>query len=352
MKGRTVRNPAEWLGYLERFNDVGLGDIYFDQAYVNLYAGSTSCSEVFIYEANDELFFLPWLVRPIECPILSGPAFDFETAYGYGGPLSTSKDQAFLTEAWGAVKATCLARNIICGLLRFHPLLDTHDYCIDDASLKVVNDRDTVILTLAKSPDAIWAQYSSGTRNKIRKGEKAGVEVLVRTDSGALSIFAEMYEAHMKELSAHEDYNFGDTYFQNFRKLGEGSYRVYLAQHNGKVLGGALVLLSRRWAHYHLSSSLKEFSSLAPNNLLRHAVIMDLLNGSWEKLHFGGGRTSSGDDSLLKFKSGYSPERGVFRFGKYVTDMDVYNSVCSWWNKSYPHLQEQFASRLLKYRFR
>jgi len=346
-----ISDPVKWSHLLARFNEAGYDDIYFYHAYAALYSGPSSKPEAFVCESGGEVFFMPWLSRPIDCPALSHPAFDFETPYGYGGPLATSQDQDFLVEAWTALKDECLKRGIVCGFLRLHPLLNNHRLC-HASHVDIVNDRETVILTLAGDRDTVWDQYSSSTRGKIRKGEKAGVEVSVRTGPEALANFAVLYETHMKELAAHDDYFFGDTYFQGIQNLGEDAYRVYLAQHEGRILGGALVLLSRRWAHYHLSSSLRQHSSLVPNNMLRHAVSTDLLNGPWEKLHFGGGRTPDPQDSLFKFKAGYSQERAVFRFGKYVADRDTYDIICSWWAENYPHLIDRFGKRFLKYRYR
>jgi hypothetical protein len=351
MSGRVVTDPAEWTRLLAVFDRIGLDDVYFRPAYAMLHAGPESRAEAFAYEAGGEVFFMPWLVHPIACPALARPAFDFETPYGYGGPLATTPDPAFLAEAWTALGDASRARGIVCGFLRLHPLLENHRFC-PATFVDVVRDRETVVLTLDRDPKTLWSGYSSKTRGKVRKGQKAGVEVQMYSDAEALATFATLYETHMTELDAHEDYFFGEAYFRKIRDLGAGTFRVYLARHEGRTLGGALVLLSRRWAHYHLSSSLKAFFPLVPSNVLRHAVAMDLLNGPWEKLHFGGGRTSDPKDRLLTFKAGYSPERAVFRFGKYMADREAYDTLCAWWTETHPDLAGRFGARFLKYRYR
>ncbi|WP_074220442.1 GNAT family N-acetyltransferase [Rhodovulum sp. ES.010] len=345
-----MTDPRDWTNALSAFERVGLDDVYFRASYAALHLGPDEHPEAFLYEADGELFFMPWLVRQIDCPALSRPAYDFETPYGYGGPLATCSAPDFLAEAWRALGDVSRDRNVVCGFMRLHPLLENGRFC-PDAFVEVVRDRETVVLSLDKSPEEVWAEYSGQTRNKVRKGQKAGVEVVARSDTEALRTFAAVYEDHMVELGADEGYFFGEDYFLRMADLGQEAFRVYLARHEGRLLGGALILLSRRWAHYHLSSSLAAFNALVPNNMLRHAVAMDLLGGPWEKLHFGGGRTPDPKDSLLKFKAGYSPERAVFQYGKYLADDETYRRVCDWWAEEHPDAAERFGQRFLKYRY-
>lgn len=334
---------------MARLGKYGLDDIYFRADYANLYASRGRTAELFVFEMESDIFMMPWLVRPIVSDALDGPAFDFETPYGYGGPLSTSDDPAFLAAAWTALSNHCCDRHMISGFIRFHPLLDNHRWAAT-GNIRLVDDRQTVTLTLGQDRKAIWEGYSASTRNKIRKGEKAGVTVHPNVGREALATFACLYHLHMEELEAHEDYFFGDSYFQAISNLGDDAYRVYLAKHKDQIVGGALVLLSHRWAHYHLSSSPREFSMLSPNNMLRHAVAMNLADGPQERIHFGGGRTADPEDSLLKFKAGYSRERTWFRFGCYIGDQNSYDLLCEHWAEANPHLVSRFGNRFLRYR--
>jgi hypothetical protein len=341
---------VEWNALFDQLARHGLDDVYFRPAYASLHAKSGDSSELFVFEEGTETFTMPWLVRQIQSPAVHS-VFDFETAYGYGGPLSTTDDSAFLAAAWRQIEDHCRRRGIVCGFIRFHPLLDNHRWAKSDC-VTVVDDRQTVVLTLSKDRERVLADYSRDTRSKVRKSEKAGVTVSVRSDADALKVFARLYDAHMKELGAHEDYLFGDQYFHTIPSLGGGAWRVYLAERQSEVLGGALILLSGRWAHYHLSSSLKVHSTFAPNAILRHAVTMDLLGGARERLHYGGGRTSATNDSLLHFKTGFSPERATFRFGKFMCDPSAYDALCTDWAETHPHLVDRFGGRFLKYRYR
>ena len=118
------------------------------------------------------------------------------------------------------------------------------------------------------------------------------------------------------------------------------------------VIGGAVVLLADRFAHYHLSSSLRDYFSYAPNNMLRHAVISGLLRQRWTRLHFGGGRGPDPKDSLFKFKRMFSKQEAQFYIGSFIADEAVYESLRSDWVRANPDKVAAYGNRVLCYRYR
>lgn len=342
---------ADWSEDLTGMADGRFDDVYFRPGYAALYVTPGSRAEALRYRRGGETLLMPWLVRPIAAPGLARALFDFETPYGYGGPLSTTDDPAFLAEAWRAIEDHCRTAGVVCGFLRFHPFFDNYRW-VSGSAMDVVRDRETVVLSLDKDRDTVWNEYTSGTRSKVRKAERQGVAVTPHTDAESLSVFARLYRTHMEELDAHEDYFFDDAYFEGVTRLGADAWTVYLARAEETVIGGALVLTSKRWAHYHLSSSPRQYSGYAPNNILRHAVAMAQLGCGRERIHFGGGRTADPEDSLFRFKAGFSPERAVFWFGKFTADPAAYAQLCDWWASAHPHLADRFGGRFLRYRYR
>ena len=79
--------------------------------------------------------------------------------------------------------------------------------------------------------------------------------------------------------------------------------------------------------NYHLSGSLREFSSLAPTNLLLYkAALWGCANGH-KTLYMGGG-VGSGEDSLFKFKKAfYKGELNRFYIGKKIFDQGKYDEL-------------------------
>jgi len=339
-----IDDAVTWRQTLARIPMAGADDVYFRPEYAALYPDGRPCC--FQYEDGDALFLLPLLLREIP----GTPYFDFETPYGYGGPLSNCDDPSFIDQAWQNLRQWCCRQHVVAGFLRFHPLLDNQRWT--SSAVRVVADRETVVLTLGQDKEQVWAGYGSDTRNKIRKAEKNGAVVHKYSNMESLEKFSGLYAEHMHELSAYDDYFFGDEYFKSIHNLGQNSYAIYLVEHQGELMGGALVLLSQYFAHYHLSSSLRRFNPLAPNALLRHAVTMDQLKSGRRMILYGGGRTNAADDSLLKFKAGFSPERRSFHFGTFIGEQEAYTSLCERWRSENPALAERFGSRFLCYRYR
>jgi hypothetical protein len=97
---------------------------------------------------------------------------DFETAYGYGGPIYNCEDEEFITTALTALKTYCSDNEYVAGFVRFHPLLQNQKFF--DVIGSVIIDRKTVAIDLSQTTDEVWKnEIHSKNRNVIRKAEKA-----------------------------------------------------------------------------------------------------------------------------------------------------------------------------------
>ncbi|MBK9018664.1 MAG: GNAT family N-acetyltransferase [Sulfuritalea sp.] len=293
-----ITTGTPWQDVAAAFAARNLWDVYFDSAYLGLYAGGSEAREVeaYCYEADGDRFFLPYLKAPI--PGFPG-LWDFQSAYGYGGPLATTDEAGFLGAAWTAFMQEAGDRGGVCGLLRFHPLLNTERFAASPVSL--ISDRDTVWLDLQRPAEEVYSEYSKENRRKLRKASREGVAVEAGSGSDVLSAFCELYSGRMSELGARSEYFFGRGYFNAIAGLGPEAYRVYLCRNApGEVIGGALILLSPQFVHYHLSASREDCFHMAPNNVLRDGVIRDFVGGTRSAIHFGGGLTGDPKDSLWR----------------------------------------------------
>ena len=69
-----------WNKYLDLIPD-NKRDVYFFEEYVKLYQDDISKALCVVAQENDNILLLPIIRRQFET------FFDFETPYGYGGPL-------------------------------------------------------------------------------------------------------------------------------------------------------------------------------------------------------------------------------------------------------------------------
>ena len=81
--------------------------------------------------------------------------------------------------------------------------------------------------------------------------------------------------------------------------------------------------------NYHLSGSLREYSSLAATNLLLYrAALWGCANG-YRTFYLGGG-VGSGEDSLFKFKKAfYRGDLNHFHIGRKTYCPDIYGKLVS-----------------------
>lgn len=340
--------PSDWKAALAPLVEAGEADIQFTQAYASLYAGPERRAGLFHAGSGECRFVLPLIVERASA---LGPrdAFDVSSPYGYSGPLSTSRDPGFLAEAWERFFAWCAQAGVIAGFIRFHPLTGNDALCVDDR-IEVTPDREVVVLSTRRERDEVVAAYRGDTRRKVRKAAREGVVVAKRSDEQAIMRFARFYRARMSELGAAEEYHFSDAYFAGIAAMAEPSRAVYEAVLDETVIGGALVLYGPRFIHYHLSATPKSNQGAGANNAMRDAVIADALNAPQSHVIFGGGRGSDPEDSLLRFKAGFSDERAMFHIGRFIADRPAYEALCGAWAQANPDSARRYAGRVLRYK--
>jgi lipid II:glycine glycyltransferase (peptidoglycan interpeptide bridge formation enzyme) len=88
--------------------------------------------------------------------------------------------------------------------------------------------------------DEIYAGFSKQTRQRIRAAESAGVAVRVDASGERLEAFAELLAQRSDELGVALRPEFGSLPF-SAKLMAAGQARLYVAEHDGDLLGGLLV---------------------------------------------------------------------------------------------------------------
>ena len=70
-------------------------------------------------------------------------------------------------------------------------------------------------------------------------------------------------------------------------------------------------------------------------NLLLHEISLYGATLGKSLMHIGGGKTSSENDSLLKFKKGLSPTLYHFWIGKFCHNQEGYDKLALYWESVY-----------------
>ena len=85
-----------------------------------------------------------------------------QSAYGYGGPVASTTDPAFLQSASAVWKDWCQEKKVLVEFIRFHPLLENWRFFSGD----IFDDRMTVWIDLAVP--GLMAQYTTRVRTAVR----------------------------------------------------------------------------------------------------------------------------------------------------------------------------------------
>lgn len=332
-----------WNEYLSEFRSEQQ-DIYFREEYARLYETEEDVAFCFVCHEKRNLLLMPFLRRNV------GRYFDFETPYGYGGPISNSDNEEWLERAISSMYECFVQEKYICGFVRFHPLLENQRFC--QRKFEILRDRQTVSIPLDGSEEQIWRnQISSKNRNMIRKAEKNGLEFQAEYDFASTSGFENLYEATMKRVRAESFYYFPQGYYESFTNALNGKAFLGTVRQRGLLVCAALFMYSERYGHYHLSGGNRAGSSMGANNLMLWKAALEMKKLGVHALHLGGGTSPDVKDSLFKFKKSFTRNEKTFYIGKMIFVPDVYREICEQWRMAHPERVKQYGNRLLCYRY-
>lgn len=336
----------KWNKYLTLF-EPSQKDIYFTEQYLDLYKKGNESPLCFIFQEDSKCFLFPFLRRTFEFNKKS--YFDFETAYGYGGPISNAKNPDFIERALSAFIGYCKDNNFVAGFIRFHPLLDNqkffHDY------IQIIPDRHTVAINLKQSIDQIWMnEIHTKNRNVIKKAIKNGLNFIADYEYNYMDEFIRLYHQTMDKLDASEFYYFDREYYLKFKNNFPNSF-LGVIKKDDSVISCAIFMYDGPYGHYHLSGSDINSLNLSPNNLLLWGAAQELKAKGVHLFHLGGGINSDEHNSLLEFKKKFSKSLYQFALGKIIFNEAIYKELCREWESTHIDIAEKYKHILLKYKY-
>jgi len=346
------RDGARWSAAVAELPE-DRRDAYFSPGYLALHDGLAPDSRavLFRFSRGKDSWLHPFLLRPIVrvgTAAIAGGLHDIESAYGYGGPVSTTDEPGFLAEAHATFDAWCAERRVIAEFVRLHPLLGNERWLSPQA--KLIEDRRTVSVDLAAF-DGDAVPFEKAARNAATRAERGGLRVRTGASDADFERFEGLYLETMRALGADPFYDFSPAYFAALRALLRRDGLLLLAELDGECVGAASFLRGVRWLHYHLAGSKAGPRVPGAGNLLILAAARAGRKLGLSRLHLGGGRTAASDDALLKFKRSMGTGDHAFKIGRRVHDAARYEELCAKWRTEFPALTGRFGARLLCYRY-
>lgn len=350
-----MSNHSQWLTYQEKDlwktylqNSLqDFSDVYFLPEYGYLHEDKNTEPCCYLYTQEQNVFFYPFLKSAIRDDF---DYFDISTAYGYGGPLSNTKDTHFIKQAYNQFRLEAREKNIIAELIRFHPIINNQELMLECPDIKLLDTCPTVHVNIDIDEEHRWEKiYPYANRKNINKAKRNNVEIHFGKDETTWLAFQELYGETMTANQAVSFYYFSDDYYQRLRNDLQDNYILVSATHNDQIVSVLILLLGPAYAHCHRIGTKRSVMSLGINNYLHHETIIWCKSQGIKNLLIGGGRGNTEDDSLYQFKRNFSDVSGRFFIGESILNNEIYHLLCDEWQTK--NFDKTLPDRLFKYRY-
>jgi FemAB-related protein (PEP-CTERM system-associated) len=156
------------------------------------------------------------------------------------------------------------------------------------------------LMPLSADPDLVWSNLRKPVQHQVKKSQKLGVQVRIAQQREDM---AHYYRLHLQTrckkhgMPAQPQRHFYELW-DRFAK--SGATQLLLAEYQGTVIAGMILLASGTILRYAYGASDEYFLNLAPNNLLMWTAIK--LGCTLGYQTFDMGRTSCDNEGLMEFK--------------------------------------------------
>lgn len=316
---------AKWMSVLERSRQ---HDFHHLPHYHRV---AERCGEgkahLFVHREGEYTIALPLLLRPVE---LSEPEgwCDATSVYGYAGPVSSHEPlpPRVVRNFQAALRYELGRWRVIAVFSRLHPLI-AQDQIIEGLGDRPANGQ-TISIDLSLPEDEQRAQYNKSCRTSLRKLREQGFVGLHDREKCYLPEFVNVYLETMHRARAQSSYFLDEAYFNLLTGELASVSHLFVALKNGVVAAATLCTICDGIVQDHLGGTRDAFLKFSPDRL-----VVDT-ERAWAKqmgarvFHLGGG-VGAQEDSVFRYKSGFSNRRHTFRTWRWVLRPDVYEELCA-----------------------
>lgn len=172
------------------------------------------------------------------------------------------------------------------------------------SDLPVRSHKQTMLLALRETSDAMWNGLDRKVRNQIRKAEKSGLTVMAGGEELVDDFYA-VFARNMRDLGTPA---YGRDLFAEIVRACPGAVRIHVVRLNGVTVAAGIAYRYRDVVEVPSASSLREHRTLCPNHLMYWHIIQTAIAGGVRTLDFG--RSTPGDGTYqFKEQWGAVPEQ-------------------------------------------
>jgi lipid II:glycine glycyltransferase (peptidoglycan interpeptide bridge formation enzyme) len=231
---------------------------------------------------------------------------------------------------WQAFCDVAAAQNIVSVFLRLHPLLPLPAKPLKDLG-RLVQHGQTVYLNL-NNPEEVDSGICRNHRRDIKKLTQNGFQFVV-DEWSHYPRFIEIYRATMTRLHADSKYYFEGDYFSRLRQaLGDDLHLAVVVAPSGEIAAGEIFTTTCGIVQNHLAGAADEYQHLAPTKLLTDHMRRWAQERGERLFHMGGGFGGC-EDSLFRFKAGFSKLRADFFTYRMILNSEKYQQLAARWHQ-------------------
>ncbi|MDQ3928924.1 MAG: GNAT family N-acetyltransferase [Chloroflexota bacterium] len=282
------------------------------------------------YSEREYTIALPLLVRPLEgVPGLerAGEGWrDGTSVYGYAGPLASHADvpPAVAANFQAALLEALRELRVVSVFSRLHPFIPQSALLAGLGELSLTGRKVSIDLTLP--PDVQRARYRDNHKRDINKLKRLGLCCVLDSEGEHLPVFIDIYHETMHRVNAASSYFFDADYFNGLVSALGPHARLFLCLHEGEIIAGGIFLVCDGIVQYHLGGTKDKYLELAPMKLVFDTVRLWATEQGLEVFHLGGG-VGGQEDSLYRFKTGFSDRAHDFLTWRWTVVPDVYKHL-------------------------
>lgn len=281
-------------------------------------------NRLFVFKDENGFIALPIVVRSIE----GSNYFDFTSVYGYAGPLSNIEEisKQNLDNFKDAFFKYCVTEKLVCGFSRLNPLINNQKAIMSSIG-EVVDLNKTVFIDLTESLEEQRKSFRKSLKSELNQLRRKDYLVYEAKTREEIDAFISIYYETMDRVEAGEYYYFSHEYFYNFLNNTDFDSKLLLIKKDGEIAAGAIFTFTGEIVQYHLAGTKDKFIRDTPMKLILDEARILSTDLGYKYLHLGGGVGGHDDDSLFRFKSGFSKNFAQFSIWKTVLNQEVYDNL-------------------------
>lgn len=311
----------------QAWNDVMLKADSYDFYHCNSYHELEHIGEpwLFLVENKEDFIALPLITRSIP----DSEYVDVTSVYGYPGPISNKVCHELSTELIRYFQKELLAclesKKVVSAFSRLHPIIEQVDFL--DGLGEIAYFNKTVAINLTEPVDIQRRKYRKSNKSEINQLRNRGYVVRIATEQQQLNEFIAIYNENMRRVNAGAYYFFDQDYFSKFLCSSDFTADLLLAYYEDEITAGAIFTVTNRIMQYHLAGTKKRYLKATPMKLIIDEARLLGTERGLQYLHLGGGVSGSDEDSLYRFKSGFSDTNFTYKVWKMVVNEHKYQEL-------------------------